>query len=218
MRQGAVEYPEIENVKLPAGGSDRSFEKIILPHVDSLYGAAYRLTRRSSDAEDLVQDTMLRAYTRFESFRADGSPRAWLLTIMRNIFINAYRKKSREPLAVSLESVEDPGLHNTWKWNGGMPGYRETDSPERTVLSQMEAAALLRAVSDLPEDYRQVVILADIDGLSYIDIAERLGVPVGTVRSRLNRGRRRVQRALYAWRSSETAFSLPSAERQPIHA
>ncbi len=162
------------------------FETLILPHIDSLYGPAYRLTHSASDAEDLVQDTMLRAYTRFGSFRADGSPKAWLHTIMRNLFINGYRKKSREPKAVPFDSLEDPGIYG-----GAAEGdvlKPTTSSPERVVLSRMEGAALLRAVAALPDEYREVVILADVDGLSYQEIADRLKVPAGTVRSRLNWG------------------------------
>lgn len=177
------------------------FETLILPHLPSLYGPAYRLTHSATDAEDLVQDTLLRAYTRFDSFRADGSPRAWLHTIMRNLFINTYRKKSREPKAVSFDALEDPGaLGHTAPDGAPRP---TTSSPERVVLSKMEGDALLRAVKALPLEYREVVILADVDGLAYQEIADRLHIPVGTVRSRLNRGRKRVQRALFAWRGGE---------------
>ena len=172
------------------------FETLILPHAESLYGQAYQLTRNAPDAEDLVQDTILRAYSRFGSFRADGSPKAWLHTIMRNLFINTYRKKNREPRQISFQALDEPGTE---------AALRPTvASPERLVLGRMEEAALLRAVRHLPEEYRSVVILADVEGLSYQQIADRLGIPVGTVRSRLSRGRKRVQRALFSWRGSES--------------
>ena len=187
------------------------FETIILPHEQSLYGPAMALTRSSSDAEDLIQDTMLRAYDRFETFRADGSPRAWLHTIMRNLFFNAYRKKSREPKQVSLEFFDPATSGNA----GGAgiagvvaPQQPTVSSPERQVLSQMEGAAVLDAVRELPSEYRQVVALADIQGLAYQEIADQLHIPVGTVRSRLSRGRERVRRAVFAWRPSDIGGSL----------
>ncbi|GAB4461695.1 MAG: sigma-70 family RNA polymerase sigma factor SigH [Armatimonadaceae bacterium] len=185
----------------------RMFERVILPHEQSLFGPAMALTRSTSDAEDLVQETLVRAFDRFHTFRADGSPRAWLHTIMRNLFFNTYRKKSREPKQVSLEYFEPA----TSGMNGGATGIaREiapqqptTASPERQVLSQMEGAALLEAVKALPAEYRQVVVMADIQGMPYQEIADRLEIPVGTVRSRLSRGRERVRRALFAWRPQD---------------
>lgn len=179
-----------------------SFETVILPHAESLYGPAYQLTRNAPDAEDLVQDTILRAYTRFGSFRADGSPRAWLHTIMRNLFINGYRKKSREPRQVSFQVLDEPGTDAALRPTAA--------SPERVVLGRMEEAALLRAVRRLPEEYRGVVILADVEGLSYQQIADQLQIPVGTVRSRLSRGRKRVQRALFSWRAGGETNRLPA--------
>ncbi len=173
------------------------FETLILPHEPSLYGTAYQLTRNSSDAEDLVQDTMLRAYTRFDSFREDGSPRAWLHTIMRNLYINGYRKRRREPQQVSFDALQEASPAAVMP----IPAPAAT-SPERVVLSRLEEAALLRAVTQLPRDFREVVLLADVNGLSYQEIADRLRVPVGTVRSRLNRGRKRVQRALFSWQDN----------------
>lgn len=168
----------------------RVFEKLILPHEPSLYAPAMALTRSASDAEDLVQETLLRAYDRFDTFRSDGSPRAWLHTIMRNLFYNAYRKKSREPRQVSLDNSEG---------TAGEQVTPATSSPERQVLSQMEGAAVLQAVKALPEEYRRVVAMADLQGLAYQEIAEALDIPVGTVRSRLSRGRERVRRSLAGW-------------------
>ncbi|MES2461434.1 MAG: sigma-70 family RNA polymerase sigma factor [Armatimonadota bacterium] len=186
---------------------ERQFEELILPHEASLYGPAMALTRSSSDAEDLVQDTLLRAFDRFDTFRSDGSPRAWLHTIMRNLFFNAYRKKSREPKQVSLDQFDPAGAGSAGgavmatldSPNAQQPSF---SSPERIVLSQMEGAAVLDAVKQLPHEYRQVVVLADIQGLPYQEIADQLDIPVGTVRSRLSRGRERVRRALFAWRPS----------------
>ncbi len=193
----------------------RLFERVILPHEQSLYGPAMSLTRSASDAEDLVQETLLRAYDRFDTFRSDGSPRAWLHTIMRNLFYNAYRKRSREPKQVSLDLYEPATNGSTASGiatEADSPSHAAAavTSPERIVLGQMEGAAVLEAVRALPDEYRQVVALADIQGLPYQEIAERLNIPVGTVRSRLSRGRERVRKALFAWRPTEATASEAS--------
>jgi RNA polymerase sigma-70 factor, ECF subfamily len=174
------------------------FEKVILPHEASLYAPAMALTRSASDAEDLVQETLLRAYDRFDTYRSDGSPRAWLHTIMRNLFYNMYRKKSREPRQVPLENADGSSIEQPTS---------PSASPERQVLSQLEGAALLQAVRLLPEEYRRVVAMADLQGMAYQEIADCLHIPVGTVRSRLSRGRERVRRSLTAWHP-ETVPSL----------
>lgn len=190
----------------------RLFERVILPHEQSLIGPAMALTRSSSDAEDLVQETLLRAFDRFETFRQDGSPRAWLHTIMRNLFFNMYRKKSREPKQVSLDVFEP----TTTGGSGGVAieadsaeqASQTVTSPERIVLGQMESAALLAAVKALPDEYRQVVTMADVQNMPYQDIADALRIPIGTVRSRLSRGRERVRRAIFAWRPSPNMSPL----------
>jgi RNA polymerase sigma-70 factor (ECF subfamily) len=189
------------------------FERLIMPHEGSLHAPAMALTRSASDAEDLIQETLLRAYDRFGTFRADGSPRAWLHTIMRNLFFNAYRKKSREPKQVSLEFF-DPATSSLAGSGAGVasaigPQQPTVSSPERQVLSQMEGAAVLSAVRALPAEYRQVIALADIQGLPYQEIADRLNIPVGTVRSRLSRGRERVRRAVFAWRPTPEGGAKP---------
>ncbi len=190
------------------------FETTILPHEPSLYGPAMALTHSSAEAEDLVQETLVRAFDRFDTFRADGSPRAWLHTIMRNLFYNAYRKKSREPRQVSLDAFDASSGHAADALLESAVAQQSTLSPERLVLSQIESSAILGAVQNLPADYREVVVLADIQGLAYQEIAEKLEIPVGTVRSRLSRGRERVRRALASWRPSEER--LPS--RLPLAA
>jgi RNA polymerase sigma-70 factor, ECF subfamily len=179
------------------------FETTILPHEPSLYGPAMALTHSSAEAEDLVQETLVRAFDRFDTFRADGSPRAWLHTIMRNLFYNAYRKKSREPRQVSLDAFDASSGHAADALLESAVAQHSTLSPERLVLSQIESGAILGAVQNLPTEYREVVVLADIQGLPYQEIAEKLAIPVGTVRSRLSRGRERVRRALASWRPSE---------------
>ena len=181
------------------------FEKMILPHGASLYAPAMALTRSSAEAEDLVQETLVRAFDRFETFRADGSPRAWLHTIMRNLFYNAYRKKSREPRHISLDQFDAStgNAADALIESAAASPALSLASPERLVLSQIEGDAILKAVHALPVDYREVVVLSDLQGLAYQEIAERLAIPVGTVRSRLSRGRERVRRALNAWHPIE---------------
>lgn len=206
----------------PRSDRDRAklFERVILPHEQSLFSPAMALTRSSSDAEDLVQETLLRAFDRFETFRQDGSPRAWLHTIMRNLFFNMYRKKSREPKQVSLD-VFEPTTTGT---NGGVAvetasasqAANTVSSPERIVVGQMESAALLAAVHALPDEYRLVVTMADVQGLPYQDIADTLRIPIGTVRSRLSRGRERVRRAIFAWRPTPASGLNPAQDEGKV--
>ena len=165
------------------------FEKTVLPHRDALYGHALALTRNPDEAEDLVQETTLRALRGFEGFRADGPIRAWLLTILRNLFINSYRTRVRQPRSISLDALENPD-----------PIMPALPGPERLVFGRMENEALSQAVGKLPDDYREVLILSDMKGMSYQEISDVLHVPIGTVRSRLSRARSRIRRALFAWR------------------
>lgn len=162
---------------------------MVLPHRDALYGHALALTHNVDEAEDLVQETTLRALRGFDSFRADGPVRAWLLTILRNLFINKYRSRIRAPRQVSLDALENPD-----------PITPTEPGPERAIFSKLENEALGRAVAALPADYRDVLVLSDMRGLTYQEISEALGLPIGTVRSRLSRARGRVRRALFAWR------------------
>ena len=169
--------------------SQHDFEQAIVGSRDVLYGQAFALTRNADEAEDLVQETTLRALRGFESFRADGPVRAWMLTILRNQFINGYRARARAPRAVSLDALENPD-----------PVMPTLPGPERTVFSHLENDAVKFAVSQLPEDYRTVLVLSDMNGLTYQEISDELAVPIGTVRSRLSRARGRIRRSLYSWR------------------
>lgn len=166
-----------------------TFERLVLPHREALLGHALALTRNADEAEDLVQETTLRALRGFDTFRADGPMRAWLLAILRNLFINSYRSRSRAPKSVALDSLDNPD-----------PLLPIQASPERQVFSRLESEAIQRAVERLPEDYRTVLMLSDVRGMSYQEISAQLGVPIGTVRSRLSRARSRVRRSLFAWR------------------
>lgn len=187
--------------------SDRNFEQMVLPHRDALYGHALALTRNADEAEDLVQETTLRALRGFDSFRSDGPVRAWLLTILRNLFINSYRTRVRAPRSVSLDSLENPD-----------PIVPVQPGPERQVFSRMEHEALSQAVANLPADYREVLVLSDMRGMSYQEISEHLEVPIGTVRSRLSRARSRVRRALFAWRPDAQGTTKMATPRPPASA
>ena len=176
----------------------QDFESLVLPHRDAMYGQALALTHNIDEAEDLVQEATLRALRGFASFRADGPVRAWLLTILRNQFINTYRARIRAPRQVSLDALENP--------DPVTPTY---PGPERAVLSKLENEALSRALTALPKEYREVVVMADMKGLTYQEISETLGLPLGTVRSRLSRARGRIRRALFAWRPDAQRTSSP---------
>ncbi len=169
--------------------TQHNFERLVLPHRDMLYGHALSLTRNAEEAEDLVQETNLRALRGFDSLRSEGPLRAWLLTILRNLFINSYRARVRAPHSVSLDSLENPD-----------PVVPTEPSPERQVFARMESEAVNRAVANLPDDYREVLVLSDMRGMSYQEISDTMALPIGTVRSRLSRARSRVRRALFAWR------------------
>lgn len=189
---------------------EKDFEKMVLPHRAALYGHALSLTNNNADeAEDLVQETTLRALRGFDTFRADGPIRAWLLTILRNLFINGYRAKARAPRSVSLDALENPD-----------PICPIEPGPERQVFARLENEALAQAVTRLPEEYRMVLILSDIRGMTYQEIGEELNIPVGTVRSRLSRARYRVRRSLFAWRpdAQGTTKMTPRHTAQTAHA
>ncbi len=167
---------------------DRSaFEAEVLPQLDSLYRLALRLTTDPSRAEDLVQDTVLKAFRAWQRFQPGTNIRSWLFTILRNTFINDYRRRQREPIPMDLEAVEP---HVVFK-------AAQDEDPEGTFFSQIVDAKVLDAIDALPEEFREVLVLSDIENLSYAEIAEVLGIPVGTVKSRLFRARRQLQEALY---------------------
>jgi RNA polymerase sigma-70 factor (ECF subfamily) len=162
------------------------FERQALVHTDALYGAAYRLTRNARDAEDLVQDSLLRAYRFWDSFEQDSNCKAWLLRIVTNTFINEYqrKKRSREVLdaATTEQDTTDGVLIHA--------DANERQSPERALLDRSVSDDVQRALDALPEDFRTAVVLCDVQGLSYKEIAEIMQTPVGTVMSRLFRGRK----------------------------
>jgi RNA polymerase sigma-70 factor, ECF subfamily len=168
------------------------FEQEALQHLDALYRTALRMTRNPSDAEDLVQDALVRAYRFYDRFEQGTNFRAWLFKILTNTYINSYRRKQGRPQESSLEDTEDFFLYNQLSNDGD----RVTDV-EDTVLDRLGADDIQRAIDQLPPQFRTTVQLADVEGLSYAEVAEATGVAKGTVMSRLFRGRRLLQRALW---------------------
>lgn len=173
----------------------------MLPYLDSLYRAALSMTRNAQDADDLVQDTFVRAFQYFDQFRAGTNARAWLFRILTNLFINAYRRNKREPERSSFEELEDFYLYNRLADANQSGG---SEPPEQAVLNKIQGDAVREAITKLPDEYRETVVLADIHEFSYQEISEMLEIPIGTVRSRLSRGRKLVQRALWAFTEENT--------------
>ena len=171
----------------------RRFQEEALPLLDPLYGAALRMTRNPADAEDLVQETMLRAYRAFDRFEPGTNLKAWLFRILTNAYINAYRKRQREPQKVSAEQVEDFDIYQELRNHDAQ--FDET--PETIVLGSLVDTDITDAIDDLPEQFRLAVVLSDIEGFSYAEMAEIMDVPMGTVMSRLHRGRRALQKRLW---------------------
>jgi RNA polymerase sigma-70 factor (ECF subfamily) len=170
----------------------REFESIALVHTDALLRTALRMTKNESDAEDLVQETMLKAYRFFDRFERGSNIKAWLFKIMTNIFINNYRQKSRKPTGVSYEDIDDNFLYHQLEGSRGM-----TVDPEEALFNKLMDTDVKRAIEELPEDFRVVVVLAFLEGFSYEEIAEIADIQLGTVKSRLHRARKLLQKNLW---------------------
>ena len=164
-----------------------------MPLLDSLYAGALRMTRNPADAEDLVQETMMRGYRAFNRFEPGTNLKAWLFRILTNAYINTYRKKQREPRKVSQDEVEEYDLYRELKDHD--PNLSVT--PETIVLDSLVDSDILEAIDDLPEQFRMAVVLSDVEGFSYAEMAEIMDVPMGTVMSRLHRGRKALQKRLW---------------------
>jgi RNA polymerase sigma-70 factor, ECF subfamily len=168
------------------------FERDVLPLLPGLYGAALRMTRNPADAEDLLQEATLRAYRGFASFEEGTNLKAWLYRILTNSFINTYRKRQREP-----QTVEGPDDFDEWFLFDRLGSRSVQRSAEEDVLDRIPDAEVKAALESIPDNFRMAVLLADVEGFSYKEIAEIMDVPIGTVMSRLHRGRKALEKALY---------------------
>jgi RNA polymerase sigma-70 factor (ECF subfamily) len=168
-----------------------NFEDATMPYLDALYNTAYRMTRNSEDAEDLIQETYLKAYKYYDKFQEGTNLKAWLFKIMKNTFINAYRKRQQVPPETDFGEIE-----GSFESLVSEEVIRSIKDPEEELVAGVLDEDIQSALEELPEDFRMVVLLADLEGFSYKEIAGILDVPVGTVMSRLYRGRRLLEAAM----------------------
>lgn len=187
-----------------------TFEEDALQYARQLYSAALRMTRNPSDAEDLVQETFLKAYRAYDSFEEGTNLKAWLYRILTNTFINKYRADSRRPKQSELGDVEDLYMYRRIAVGDSSAASR---SAEERVLEGLLEEDIKRAVEELPEKFRIPVLLADLEGFSYKEIAEILDIPIGTVMSRLHRGRKAMEKRL--WDYAEQRGLLPDEAERP---
>ena len=168
----------------PAREQHARFADEALAHMGQLRAAASAMTRNAQDAEDLVQETYTKAYASFGQFRAGTNARAWLLRILTNTFISGYRRRQREPVQVSTTGVEDWQFARGWTGHGATPR-----SAEEVALDRLPDSSVVRALRELPRDFRTAVYLADMEGFTYREVADIMRCPLGTVMSRLHRAR-----------------------------
>ena len=184
-----------------------TFAEDAMPLMDGLYSAAMRMTRNATDAEDLVQETYLKAFNAYERFETGTNLKAWMYRILTNSYINAYRKKQRRPEESDIDDIEDLYLYRRL---GGAESAVLSRSAEDELLEMFGEDEVKLALEDLPEHYRMPILLADVEGFAYKEIAEILDVPIGTVMSRLHRGRKQLQKRLYSF--AEEHRLLPDPE------
>ncbi len=186
-RPNASDIDELESSVMTTDATDLRdlFEEQALPFIDQLYAAAMRMTRNPSDAQDLVQETFVKAFAAFKQFEQGTNLKAWLYRILTNTFINTYRKKQREPYQGTIDDLED------WQLGGAeSTTAMASRSAEAEAIDHLPDSAVKDALQSIPEDFRLAVYFADVEGFSYQEIAEIMKTPIGTVMSRLHRGRR----------------------------
>jgi RNA polymerase sigma-70 factor (ECF subfamily) len=204
-----------ERLELPVMTTDTTdmrdlFEAQAMPFIDQLYAAAMRMTRNPSDAQDLVQETFVKAFASFKQFEQGTNLKAWLYRILTNTFINTYRKKQREPYQGTIDDLED------WQL-GGAESTTATSSrsAEAEAIDHLPDSAVKDALQSIPEDFRLAVYFADVEGFSYQEIADIMKTPIGTVMSRLHRGRRLLRDLLAGYaaeRGLGTGQAAPSTK------
>jgi RNA polymerase sigma-70 factor, ECF subfamily len=189
------EQKQDENTAI-SNTSNENFEAGVLAQLDSLYRTALRMTNNTQEAEDLVQETMLKAFRFVHTYQPGTNLRAWLFRILNTSAINRYRKQATHPTPASLPEGEDFYLYNRIR---DLSGQELTQGADEEVLSQYLDEDVHQALNNLPPNFRMAVILADIEGLSYKEIAEALQIPIGTVMSRISRARRQLQKSLWQY-------------------
>lgn len=204
----AVEHPE----EVPAGEESTQqrrerFERDAMQYVDQLYAAALRMTRNPSDAEDLVQEAYTKAFSAFHQYKPGTNLKAWLYRILTNTYINLYRKRQREPRQANTDTVEDWQLHRAESHTS--TGLR---SAEVEALDHLPDSDVKRALQELPEEFRLAVYFSDVEGFAYKEISEIMDTPIGTVMSRLHRGRKLLREKLGDY-AQERGFDTSKAGR-----
>ena len=177
----------------------KEFEDIAMEHLDSLYSMAIRLVFNKEAAEDLVQETYLKAYRFFDTFQKGTNIKAWLFKILRNTFINKYRKMVNLPSEIFYEDVESVNSNLSYKQESDSAELTDTLETKYNDLGSLMEDDVKRAIDSLPIEYKEAILLSDVEELSYNDIAEITNVPIGTVKSRLNRGRKLLQKSLWEY-------------------